>query len=128
MMPPELKAKLTLALKQLDIELFKEKPEEIKKKEIERNLPDSKSGNIFSMKNRYLMKIQFSDHKTAAKVQEKGLYLFNIFISPKQIQPERLTSIVQYMHCYRHGHYKTNCPDKEKKMKLCSERESNTHN
>lgn len=31
-MPPELKAKLTLALKQLDIELFKEKPEEIKKK------------------------------------------------------------------------------------------------
>lgn len=32
LMPPELKAKLTLALKQLDIELFKEKPEEIKKK------------------------------------------------------------------------------------------------
>jgi len=126
-MPPELKAKLTLVLKQLDRELVKENPEEIKE-EIERNLPEAKIGDIFIMKNRYLMKIQFSDHKTAAKVQEEGLYLFNIFISPKQIEPERFTNIVQCMHCYKYGHYKTNCPDKEKRLKLCSECGSNTHN
>jgi len=127
LMPPELKAKLTLVLKQLDRELVKETPEAIKE-ELERNLPDTQIGNIYIMKNRYLIKIQFTDHQTAAKIQEKGLYLFNIYISPRQIEPERFTTIVQCIHCYRYGHYKNSCPDKEKRLKLCSECGSNTHN
>jgi len=126
-MPPELKAKLTLVLKQLDRELVKETPENIKE-ELEKTMPETKIGNIYIMKNRYLIKIQFADHQTTAKIQEKGLYLFNIYISPRQIEPERFTNIVQCMHCYKYGHYKTNCPDKEINLKLCSECGSNTHN
>lgn len=40
-------------------------------------ISDSKIGNIFIMKIRYLLKFQLSDHHTAAKVQEKGLCLSN---------------------------------------------------
>lgn len=73
-MPPESKAELTLFLEHLDRELVKETPDTIKG-ELETNLHDAEIDPVFIM-NRYLMRIQLSDHQTAAKVQARRLYLY----------------------------------------------------
>lgn len=49
------------------------------------------------------MKIEFTDHETVAKIQEKGLYLS------------------QCMHCNKYVHSRNNCPDMDHNLKLCSE-------
>lgn len=65
-MLPELKARLTLVLKQIDKELVKENQEKIKE-EIERILPETKTDQVFIMKINILLR--FSDQNTAVPFQ-----------------------------------------------------------
>jgi len=77
------------------------------------------------MKTIYMMKVRFSDHASANKIKEEGIYLFKLYVAPWQIEFERFTPVRQCMNCYAYGHLKSSC--KEEKKTRCSECGSGTH-
>jgi len=123
-LPPDMKAKLTLVFKRLDRHVVNE-PESAIADEIMAAAPDSHVENVFVLKSSYLLKVRFSEHQAAKNIKEKGIYLFNLFVAPWQIEFERFTPLRQCMNCYGYGHIKSQC--KETKSTRCSECGSSTH-
>lgn len=125
LLPLEMRARLTLVLKRLDKQVVSEDADTIKK-EISAAVPSCKVEDIYIMKEKYILKVRFSNHQTANDIKEKGIYLFRLFIAPWQIEYERFTHIKQCMNCYGYGHTKNEC--RTEKQTICSECGSKTHN
>ena len=124
-MPLETKARLTLVLMNLDRYVMDRSSEEVL--EDLKDQANATAESVFILRGKYMMKIQFGSHETAKKIKENGVYLFRLFVSPEQIEFERYSPVVQCFTCYKYGHIKTQCPDKDKNLKLCSECGSNNH-
>lgn len=71
MFPLDTKAKLTLVANE---------PESAE--EIMEAAPNSTLENVYFVKTNYLMRVHCSYHQSANKIKEKGIYFFNLFITP----------------------------------------------
>ena len=124
-MPPQMKARLTLVLKKLDQSLFEYNQEEMIE-EINSTTPNvnGKVEEIYKMQGHSIIKIKMADTTSAQRLKDNGMRIFNISITPQQIEYERFTAIVQCMKCYSYQHTTNKCNVRGIK---CSECAATTH-
>lgn len=123
---PKLKAKRTLVFKKVDPYVGEKTAEEIEN-EITQNQTWAKVRQVIKIKNfTHIFKVEFNDSKIADKVLNDGLLLFNMAISPTQIDRENYIDIVMCFKCYAlEHHYTAKCPTPTKI--ICSDCSADTH-
>lgn len=120
LLPPEIKAKRSVFIKQVDQIIGGNTAEEIKE-EIEKENEWIKVAEVVKMKNyTHLLKIRFEETTMAEKAKRQGILAYNMAISPSQIETEEYVHIVTCYKCYRmEEHITKDCPYNE--LLICSE-------
>ncbi|KAF2344314.1 hypothetical protein FHG87_024930 [Trinorchestia longiramus] len=91
--PPDLRAKKTIFIRQLDSSIGKLTPEEITR-EIKTQQPWAEILKVTKIKNyTHVIKITFSEISTTQKILQNGLLMFNTKITLSQIELEKYTYV-----------------------------------
>ncbi|KAF2351659.1 hypothetical protein FHG87_017586 [Trinorchestia longiramus] len=99
--PPDIRAKRTLFIRQLDSSVGKLTPEEIAR-EIKTQQPWAKILEVTKIKNyTHVIKVTFSEISITQKILQNGLLMFNTKITPSQIELEKYTYIQICYKCYK---------------------------
>ena len=120
-LPPDLRAKRTILIFNIDDTIFKHEEEEIKDELIIKNTWIEEITHIFKFPKHNIVKICFSETATAKKATETGLLAFYMSIPSYNIKQEEYVHINTCMKCYKiEDHFTRQCP-KDKEYKICSE-------
>ena len=126
--PPQIQAKKTLFIRQIDITVGERSENEIMN-EIKRNHPTLKIEKVIKIPNRtHFFKLLCKDIPTAEKVLQDGLLMFHTKISIAQVTQENFVHMQICFKCYQYEDHTTrNC---KSHLKICSEcaEEGHTHN
>ena len=108
--PPELRAKRSVFVRQLDHSVGSRSTEDLKA-ELERNHPWLQVREVTKIKHyTHVLKLQLQDTQMANKIIADGLLLFNTRISPHQCSPEKFTHILICYKCYKfNSHITKDC-------------------
>lgn len=119
-MPPELRAKRSIFIRQLDYEFGKHTAEEIKE-EIETKNAWAKVDEVIKIKNyTHCVKIRFAETAITDKALSDGFLAFNMSIVPSQMEREKFVNLLSCFTCYAlEDHPTKDCPNKGSKW--CSE-------
>ncbi|KAF2356607.1 Transposase Tc1-like [Trinorchestia longiramus] len=99
--PPDVRAKRTIFIRQLDSSIGKLTPEEIAR-EKKTQQPWAKILEVTKIENyTHLIKITFSEISITQKILQNGLLMFNTKITPSQIKFEKYTYIQICYKCYK---------------------------
>ncbi|KAF2347436.1 hypothetical protein FHG87_021807 [Trinorchestia longiramus] len=99
--PPDLRAKRTILIRQQDSSIGKLTPEEITR-EIKSRQPWAKILGITKMKNyTHVIKITFSEISITQKILQNGLLMFSTKNTLSQIELEKYTYIQIFYKCYK---------------------------
>ncbi|KAF2368782.1 hypothetical protein FHG87_000469 [Trinorchestia longiramus] len=101
--PPDLRAKRTVFVRQLDRSIGQLEPDFISK-EIAKHQPWAETPEISKIKHyTHVIKITFTDIATTEKVLRNGWLMFNTKMTPTQIEAEKYTHILICIccHCYK---------------------------
>ena len=127
-LPPELRAKRTITLLNVDEYILTHDEAEIKDELLEENdwLNDGIE-SIYKIPRTKIMKICLNETTTAKAATDKGLLAFHMSIPHYNIKIEEFIAITTCMKCYQIEDNTTNKCPKPKDYKLCSECGSNEH-
>lgn len=119
-MPPEIKARRSLFARKVDHHIGKHTPTEILK-EIEEKNYGVKLSEVIKIKDyTHVLKFVFADTAVAEKVLREGLRLFNLSVTPSQLEREKFVNVQTCFKCYKFNDHSTaNCPNKD--LVICSE-------
>ena len=121
-LPPEMKAKRTVLLFNVDEEIMKQTTDEIEGEIYRCNAwaPDS-IHTIFKFPRNPILKITYKQTAPANKSKDQGILMFSMRIPPHQIKAEEYIPIKTCMRCYKiEQHFTNQCPE-PKEYKLCSQ-------
>jgi len=117
--PPELRAKQTVFIRQIDTSVGQRRPEDIKQ-ELERNHDWLTVKDVIKIKDyTHMLKIQCSQTTMATKILQTGLLLFNTRVTPGQCELETYTYLQTCFKCYKYETHTTS--DCKTTTKVCSE-------
>lgn len=127
LIPPELKAKRSIFIKQLD-QIIGAKSAEAIKEEIESQNDWIKIEEVVKLKNyTHILKLRLEETSMAEKAQRQGILAFNMAISTSQIEIEEYVHVVTCYKCYQlEDHITKDCPHKD--IVICSECSEPGHN
>lgn len=122
-LPPEVKAKRTIFVRQVDSSVGERSPKDLKS-EICRLNSWAKISEIIKIKEyTHVFKIFCSDVNTASRILTDGFLAFSTKISPSQCEPEEFTHILICYKCYQYEKHATkNCPQQFDTCSECAER------
>jgi len=125
LIPPDLRARRSIFIRQLD-QYIGQKPTKEIKDEILRLQPHLKIDEIQNIKNyTHIIKLICHDTKTVDNILQKGLILFNTRVTPTQCEQETYIHILRCFKCYKlDDHHSHNCPQPDNR---CSECTSQNH-
>lgn len=117
--PPDLRAKRTVFVRQVDECVGSHSEEEIKE-EIERSNKGFKIDKVTKIKNfTHIMKITTKDTDAARKILNQGIYIYNTKITSHQCEPEKYCHLLICFKCYAiEDHTTSKCTSK---LTVCSE-------
>ena len=120
--PPELRAKRTVFVRQLDQSVGSRPTDELQA-ELERNHPWLQVREVLKIKHfTHLIKLQLQDTAMADRILTEGLLLFNTRISPHQCALEKFTHILICYKCYKfNSHITKDCTSTKIVCSECSE-------
>ena len=125
-LPPQLKAKRCVLLRNVDQLIYDHEPEEIAT-EIERQNTWAKVNNIHKIPAPPTIKIEFAKQEQATKCVNSGILMFHLSIHPTDIKPETHIDIKICYRCYKlNDHLSIDCP-KNTTYKICSNCSSTDH-
>lgn len=78
-----MRAKLTLVFKTLDREVIYENNDDIAN-EIMASAPRAKVESIHAMPSLYMLRARVTDHASASKIKEEGIFLFKLYLALQQ--------------------------------------------
>ena len=124
--PPEIKCKRTIVLKDFDREILSLTDQELKDSMME-HVPQNEWLKIMKViragMNRQVLKIELKDAATADRILQRGLFLSHFFIPPTKIEREFFYPVKMCMVCYKfEDHFR--CTSDQL---LCSECGQNDH-
>lgn len=114
---PELDAKKSVIIKQLDDEIYNANISELIV-----NLESNNAvvcNNVYKLPVRGMMKIRFTDISMVTLACERGLLAFGYSITKYQIEQERFNRIIPCWTCYKYTHKRNRCPTPN--ICICSE-------
>ena len=127
-LPPELRAKRTVILLNVDEYIYTRTEQEIKEELINENSWIEGIDNIFKIPKIKHIKIGFKETITAKTATEKGLLAFHMSIPSYNIKIDEFIPVMICMKCYNlEDHTTSKCP-KPKDFKICSECGNPNHN
>ena len=117
--PPEIRAKRSVFIRQLDSSFGKHTAEEIKT-ELEDKNEWAKVEEVIKISTyTHVLKVRFAETAMADKALSSGMTGFNWSVVPDQIKREEFVNLLCCFSCYKYEEHATaNCPDKE--QKACS--------
>ncbi len=119
--PPELRAKRTVLLFNVDEVIHNHQENEIIEEITANNLWIPTIDSIFKIPRTRIMKITFSETAIAKKATEKGILAFHLRIPAYNIKQDEFIPIMTCMRCYNiEDHPTSQCP-KPKEYKICFE-------
>ena len=125
-LPRELKAKRSIILKSCDGSVMEKTSEEIK-----RELEKENSLNIvevYKLQKSNSIKITLESQAKVLTVCQSGLYLYQLYVSPKFIVQDDYKNVLICYRCYKvDDHAAASCPE-NKNFVICSTCSSRTHN
>lgn len=123
---PKLKAQRTLIFKRIDPHIGKRSAIEIEN-EIREKYDWVQIRQVIKIRDfTHMFKIEFNDAKTSEKIRNDGLLIFNMAITPSQIEVESYIDIKMCFKCYALESHTTNqCPAPNKLV--CSECSATDH-
>jgi len=114
-LPPQIKAKRTVILRNLDPLIYEHEVDNIKI-EIERFIVD----DIYKFSNHKMLKVTFTTQQMAKRCVENGAYMYSLRVPPRNINVDRYIEIVTCYRCFKlDGHTSHSC-DKDINYKVCS--------
>lgn len=118
--PPEIKAKRSIFIRNLDYIIGQHTEEELKE-ELEKENDWAKITEIIKIKNyTSMLKLRFVDMKMVEKAKQHGLLAYNMAISTHQIEQEEYIHITTCYKCYElEDHETKDCPYND--LIICSE-------
>lgn len=118
-LPPEIKSRRTIFVRQLDNSVGEHSPDELKT-ELTRLNPWAKISEIIKIKDyTHVFKIFCADLNTASRILTDGFLAFSTKISPSQCEQEEFTHILICYKCYRYEDHPTK--DCKQTYDCCSE-------
>ena len=125
--PPEIRARRSLFIRQVDQSIGQKSPDEIKI-ELIKNHNWLKKCEVTKIKNyTHIFKLECGSVAEAERVLTEGLLCFYIRISPNQIKREEYINLLMCFKCYKYeDHTTANCPHDDN-IEWCSECGSNNH-
>ena len=126
-LPPELRAKRTVILLNVDDLITTRTEKEIEEELLKENEWIEGIDNIFKIPKSRHIKVGFKETNTAKTATEKGLLAFHMSIPSYNIKIDEFIPILTCMRCYSlEEHTTSKCP-KPKDNKICSECGSSSH-
>ena len=127
--PPELKSRRTVFVRQLDHSVGS-RPENEIKNEIESNHDYVKVAAVHKIKHyTHLLKIECTQTQMADRILENGLILFNTRVTPSQTEREKYIHILICFKCYKFEDHSTNqCMSTQVVCSECAEVGHTHHN
>ncbi|MPC38830.1 hypothetical protein E2C01_032346 [Portunus trituberculatus] len=120
-LPPELRAKRSIIIFNVDPYIYNNTEEEITEELKQQNPWISNINNVFKFPNSKTIKSTFDQAALALKASDQGLRLFHMSIPKHKIQQEKFYEIQTCFRCYViEDHYTNKCPQ-NKHFKICSE-------
>lgn len=115
-MPPELKARRSVFVRQVDSDVGKHTAEELKQ-DIELRNARLKISEVVKIKDyTHVFKISFEETSMADEVIMNGFLTYNMSITSGQISREKFVSLLTCFTCYKYEEHSTkDCPEKGKK-------------
>ena len=124
-MPRDLKAKRSLIVKSCGAMVYDRDVSEIRE-EIER-VNNLKVCEAFKLPNFKALKVVLKSQKMVTDACEKGLFLFNLYISPRFLVQDSYMPLLMCYKCYAYeSHIASACP-KDSNYKVCSLCSCTTH-
>ena len=123
-MPIEMKARLTLVMKNMDRQVMEESIENLKQ-ELEETHEGLRVDDIYKLTKSNMIKVRLATHEMTTKIKNEGTRLLNFSIAPWQVEYENFTKIKQCVTCQSYDHVKKQCPTPN--LIFCSECGSNDH-
>ncbi|KAF2343844.1 hypothetical protein FHG87_025400, partial [Trinorchestia longiramus] len=122
--PPDLRAKRTVFIRQIDADIGLKPAEEIKN-EIKRQNDWRTVTEVIKIKNyTHLLKLVTTDTTTAQRLLRQGLYMFHTKITPQQCEQEKYTHILICYKCYKLKEHATHqCTSPTQHCSECSSKE-----
>lgn len=117
--PPEIRARRSVFVRQLDHDFGKNTAEEIKQ-ELEDKNEWMKIDEVVKIGTyTHVIKIRFMETSMADKALSTGFLGFNLSVAPEQIKREQFVNLLICFACYKYeSHATADCPNKA--TKLCS--------
>lgn len=127
--PPELKAKMTVIRVRVDDYIYGNNTDEIKEELIRENnwIAEDDMEETFKFPKSNTIKITFQQTTTTEKTVNSGLLMFSMFIPTTQIKQEEFINITTCLRCYELEKHYTNQCTKPKDYKICSECRAEGH-
>ena len=122
LLPPELRAKRTVLIFNVDNQVYSHSEEEIQEEFTTRNqwLKDG-INSVYKFPRNNIIKISFNQTNTAKKALEKGILGFYMNIPAYNIKQEEFVNINTCLRCYVIEQHPTNQCHKDANYKICSE-------
>ena len=127
--PPDLRAKRTIFIRQIDRYAGSHSADEIKT-DILNNNRDLKIDSIIKIKDyTHIIKLIASDTKTAQTILTNGLKMFHTKVTPSQCEQEKYVHILICFKCYKYEDHPTNrCTETTDKCSECAQTGHTHHN
>ncbi|KAF2346163.1 Reverse transcriptase domain [Trinorchestia longiramus] len=123
--PPDLRARRSVFIRQIDYYIGSKNPEEIKE-EIQRIQPWLKVSEVIKIKHyTHLLKIVTADTTIAQRILREGFKMFNTKITARQCEQETYTLILICYKCYTFESHPTH--ECRSTVQVCSECSSPDH-
>ena len=126
-LPPELRAKRTVILLNVDDYIASKSEQEIEEELIRENGWIEGIDIIFKVPKSRHIKLGFKETKTANTATEKGLLAFHMSIPSYNMKIDEFFPILTCMRCYSLEEHTTAMCPKPKEYKICSECGSSNH-
>ncbi len=122
LIPPELRAKRSVIVFNVDPHIFNNEEQEIQDELQEHNeWVKNNLSSIYKFPNSKTLKITFSQAATALKALDTGLKMFQMSIPKHRIQQEKFYQLQTCFRCYAIEDHHTNACPLDKDYKVCSE-------
>jgi len=118
-LPPNIKAKRTVILRNLDPLIYQNDIEQIKL-EIQCENSQFVVDDLFKFPNSRMLKITFSTQQMAAMCVEKGLLLFKLSVPPRYVSLDRFINVDICYRCYKLDSHLSAACTRDRNYLICS--------